>query len=98
MDVCSEGIQKWMEVCLLLTSLCQLAYQILISMGMEKCLGGKIINVREKLLFLQSSLKKFATNCRRFHVRINGIDSSSVSSCPPSLKPELSLTGRRDFQ
>ena len=85
-------------MCLLLTSLLLLSYQILISMGMEKCLGGKIINVREKLLFSSKFFKKFATNCRRFHVRINGIDSSSVSSCPPSLKPELSLTGGRDFQ
>lgn len=58
MDVCSESTQKWMEVCLLLTSLCLLAYQILISMGMEKCLGGKIINVREKLLFSSKFFKK----------------------------------------
>ena len=64
---------------------------------MGKCLGGKIITVREKLLF---SLKfsNFATDCRGFHVRINDIDSFSVPFFPPLLKPDLSSTGRQDFQ
>lgn len=96
-SVCSESIQNgWRCVCFSPLFFCELI-KSLIFVGMEKCLGGKIINVREKLLFsLKSS--KFATDCRGFRVRINDIDPCSVSFCPPLLKPDLSLTGRQDFQ
>lgn len=51
-----------------------------------------------KSCFFFKVSKKFAADILRFYVRIHVIDSSSVLFHPSSLKPELLLIGRQDFQ